>query len=234
MYQVLTWVHQFLKPSTYVEIGIESGASLRLAQPPTVAVGIDSAPLTDGPWFTETRIFRCTSTEFFRHYDLRAILIGKPVAFAFVDGLHLFDQALEDFYNLERLTGPGAILALHDSIPLDRETSSRERTTEFHTGDVWKALLFLRRFRPELEIVTVVTAPTGLTLIRGLDFENRHTLDPACVGEIAALDFTYFEEHAGEFVGAIANQREAVEAFCQNTPVQSILSSGAEIPFLRR
>jgi hypothetical protein len=234
MYQVLTWIHQFLKPSTYFEIGVESGASLRLAQPPTLAVGIDPVPLAEGPWFTETRIFRCTSTEFFGHHDLRTILGGKPVAFAFMDGLHLFDQVLEDLYNLERFMGRGAILALHDSIPLDRETSSRERTTEFYTGDVWKVLVFLRRFCPELDVVTVLTAPTGLTLIRGLDPENRHTPDPDCLSEIASLDFTYFEEHAGEFVGAIANQREAVEAFCQDTPVQSILSSGVEIPFLRR
>src|SRR3954470_5587872 len=37
--QVLGRIHSHLRPRTYVEIGIESGASLRLVQPETQAIG---------------------------------------------------------------------------------------------------------------------------------------------------------------------------------------------------
>jgi hypothetical protein len=118
---------------------------------------------------------------------------------------------------------------LHDTIPLNRETSARRRTTEFYTGDVWKIVPFLRRHRPELEMVTVTTAPTGLTLIRGLDPRSEQSRLFAGAAEFAALEFDYFDRHHEEFLTLIPNHRAAVEAFCQNTPVQSIRSSGASI-----
>ena len=233
-YDVLTWIHQCLRPATYAEIGVYDGSSLHLAQVSTISIGIDPEPVTGGPWPPNARLFRMSSTEFFERHNLKRKIGGKPLDFALIDGLHLFEQALEDFDNLERFAAPRSIFAFHDTIPLDRETSSRARTTEFHTGDVWKVIVFLRRFRPDLEIATVLTAPTGLTLVRRLDGGRRQRADPALVREVAALDFSYFEQHANRFLGAIPNQRGAVEAFCQNTPVQSISWSAAEIPCRRR
>jgi hypothetical protein len=116
-YQVLSWMHASMRPETYVEIGVHGGCSLRLAQPPTVAAGIDPAPLDDGPWPVETHLFRLTSAEFFARHDLWQVLGGKGWAFALVDGLHLFEQVLEDIHNLELSAACGAILALHDTIP---------------------------------------------------------------------------------------------------------------------
>ena len=220
-YEVLTWVHECFKPATYVEIGVYDGASLRLARPRTVSIGIDPQPVAAGPWPANARLFRLGSKDFFRRHNLKRKIGGKPLEFALIDGLHLFEQALQDFYNLERFAASCAIIALHDTIPLDRQTSSREQTTEFHTGDVWKVPVFLRRFRPDLEIATVMTAPTGLTLVRGLDC-GRHRLDRIHEREIAALDFSYFEQHADEFLSPIPNHRDVVEAFCQKMPAQSI------------
>jgi hypothetical protein len=34
---------------------------------------------------------------------------------------------------------------------------------------VWKLILCLKRYRPDLNICTVATPPTGLTIIRGLN-----------------------------------------------------------------
>src|SRR5687768_1601909 len=52
-YEVLEWLHQELRPATYVEIGVFEGDSLRLANPPTRALGIDSSPPLKGDWRTE-------------------------------------------------------------------------------------------------------------------------------------------------------------------------------------
>src|SRR5260370_38818075 len=126
-YEVLRWIHHELKPATYVEIGVGNGESLRIAGPETAVVGIDPSPRCSGPG----RIFRMTSSEFFARYDLREVLGGRPVTLALVDGLHLFEQALEDILNIERYWAPDAIIALHDTIPLVEERSARERPPEY-------------------------------------------------------------------------------------------------------
>ena len=203
--EVLGWIHEALRPETYVEIGVGSGCSLGLARPETIAVGIDPEP-AGGSGI----VFRMASREFFAAHDLRQVLGGKPLAFAFIDGDHRFEQAVEDFSHLERCAGAGAIFAVHDTIPLDRETSARDRTTEFYTGDVWKILPFVQRSRPDLEYVTVATAPAGLTLIRGLDPAHGAMTAPE-----DAREFDDFEREQDEFLHRIANERAAVEAFCR-------------------
>jgi len=228
-YTVLEWIHAALRPITYVEIGVHSGKSLALARPDTFAIGIDPSP-QPGDSFADSRIIRLTSSGFFRRYDLRQLLGGKAVDFALVDGLHLFEQAIEDLCNLERYIAPGGMIAVHDTIPLNRETSARVRTTEFYTGDVWKMVPYLCQHRPDLEIVTVLTAPTGLTLIRKFGLAQDDAGTPGSIDEFKALEFDYFERNQQEFLRTIPNQRPAVDAFCQNTPVQSIASSGVAMP----
>ena len=161
--EVLAWVHEELRPRLYVEIGVDWGESLRLAVPPTVAVGIDPRLRTAACRFrTPTYLFAMPSTAFFRSH----VMFARGFEFAFIDGRHLFEAVLEDFLALEQCAAPEAVIALHDTIPLDEETSARERTTDFYTGDVWRMLPWLAENRKELDVVTVATAPSGLTLIR--------------------------------------------------------------------
>jgi len=228
--EVLGWIHEALRPATYVEIGVYAGCSLAAVQPHTLAIGIDPDPQQDGCWPAGSRVFRLTSAEFFAKHDLRQLLGGKAVDLALIDGFHLFEQALEDLCNLERYIAPTGVIAVHDTIPLDRVTSARLRTTEFYTGDVWKIIPYLRRRRPELDVVTVTAAPAGLTLIRGLNPRYDPTQLLACTAEFAALEFDYFERHRQEFLRTMPNHRSAIQAFCQNTPVQSIASSGVAMP----
>ena len=87
----------------------------------------------------------------------------------FIDGSHLFEQALRDFTNLEKHCGPGSLIMFHDTVPLDELTQRRTPETHFSTGDVWKTILCLRQYRPDLDVFTIATPPTGLTLVTGLD-----------------------------------------------------------------
>lgn len=166
-YEVLQWLHRELRPASYVELGVGYGESLKLALPPTVALGIDPWPLADHPWRAETHIVRATSSDFFASHRL-SDWIGMPhFNFAFIDGLHLFDQVVDDLQHLQPWADARSIVAIHDTIPLDRESSARVRTTNFHTGDVWKTRLLLEACRADC--VTLAIAPAGLTLLRGLD-----------------------------------------------------------------
>ena len=228
-YEVLRWIHAALNPAVYVEVGVLNGCSLAASQPHTLSIGIDPSPQPQsGP--PGCRIFPLTSNEFFAAYDLREFTSGQDVDFALVDGLHLFEQTVEDFCNLERFMSPRGVIAIHDTIPLDRQTSSRIRTTEFYTGDVWKVVPWLRQCRPELAVATVAAGPSGLTLIRELNPQFDHSPVRGQTEPFAELEFDYFERHRDAFLETIPNQRAAVAAFCQNTPVQSTDSSGSVMP----
>jgi hypothetical protein len=214
-YQVLKWVHRALEPANYVEIGVHKGISLIQANKGTPAVGIDPEPNIEPRIESEippaAEIYELTSDEFFERHDL-SDLLGGPVGLAFIDGLHLFEQVLRDFINLEKYSDASTVILLHDCLPLDEETASRERTTDFYCGDVWKATLVLRRLRPELDMIAVPTAPTGLCLVRGLDSADRRVEQelPEIEETYRELDFDYYLEHRDEMPAQTPNDREAV------------------------
>jgi len=97
------------------------------------------------------------------------LLAGRPLSIGFIDGLHLYEQVLRDFIGLEACCGPRSVVLIHDTVPLDELTQNRTRETTFYTGDVWKLVLCLKRYRPDLDIFTIATPPSGLTVVTGLD-----------------------------------------------------------------
>lgn len=224
-YPVLQWIHGFLKPANYVEIGIQKGVSMHQALPDTPRViGIDPMPdirpvIAQQRPAANAEIYELTSDEFFQRYDLTELL-GGSVVLAFIDGLHLFEQVLRDFANLERHSDDRTVILLHDCIPFDETTASRERTTDFYSGDVWKAVLALRRERPDLRMAIVRTAPTGLCLVTGLNSSRRFQAD---LLEIEAryqdLDFDYYVSHRNQMPEEIANQVQAVEDWLRAAPL---------------
>jgi methyltransferase family protein len=212
--EVLRWIHETLQPSSYIEIGVFEGGSLSLALPATQSIGIDPNPQINRRLSPKTHLFRLTSNEFFAQCDLRTLVVGSHFSLAFIDGLHLFEQALMDFINLERSSGSGSIVLVHDSMPLDAETSGRKQKTMFYTGDVWKLLLCLSHYRTDLRIHTVRTAPSGLSMIGNLDSRSRvlPTQLDSILRRFRRLSFDYYEKHRHEFLNEIGNTRADVTA----------------------
>jgi len=171
--EILGRLQTDLAPAIYLEIGIAKGDSLALARPPTLAIGVDPQASVSSIIQTETRIFPETSDEFFAKGRLGELAPTRQVDLAFIDGLHVFEQALRDFINLERACGPRSLIVMHDTVPLDEITQNRDRRTAFYTGDVWKILLCLKHYRPDLDIFTMATWPSGLTFVAGLDPTSR-------------------------------------------------------------
>jgi hypothetical protein len=91
---------------------------------------------------------------------------------AFIDGLHLFEQALRDFINVEWYGHEGTICLIHDVLPQNKEWTSREKVPGAWTGDTWKLIPILKQWRPDLEIEIIATPPSGLAVITGLDPHN--------------------------------------------------------------
>ncbi|MFI5023178.1 MAG: glycosyltransferase [Alphaproteobacteria bacterium] len=172
----LIWLERLyarLAPETIIEIGVYDGASLSLARPPTLAIGVGPQPRLLSPLKAETHIAAETSDTFFARRGPDSLLAGRPLGIGFIDGLHLYEQALRDFVNLERYCGRRSVVLLHDTVPLDEATQTRARDTEFHTGDVWKTVLCLKHYRPDLDVFTIATPSTGLTVVTGLDPASR-------------------------------------------------------------
>ena len=124
--QILNHVHWKLSPETYVEIGVATGASLSRAQADTRAVGIDPAPRISRPIKARARLYPIESDTFFERYDLFEELGTDRIAVAFIDGLHLFEQALRDFINIEKYAQADTLTLIHDCYPPTGLSAQRE------------------------------------------------------------------------------------------------------------
>jgi hypothetical protein len=176
-FDLLDAVHRATIPRTYVEIGIASGKSLSIALPGTILVGIDPAADIRHPVSGPLHVFRQTSDEFFAGGTLREVLGELPVDVSFIDGLHHFDAVLRDFRNLEAASAPESVIMIHDCVPPVISIAARERETCLWTGDVWKAILGLRKYRSDLKIALMDVPPTGIAVVTGLQPASRILFD---------------------------------------------------------
>jgi hypothetical protein len=182
-YTVLARLHAFIRPRTYLEIGVSKGATLALAQCPTIGVDpqfeIDR-PVLDGK--SMCCLFQMPSDRFFENHNPKA-MFGKPIDMAFLDGMHLFEFLLRDFINVERHCRRESVVLLHDCVPPDEYAARRDQSdhrlrehsthADWWAGDVWKVLSILRIHRPDLRVVVFDAHPTGLVAITNLNPASR-------------------------------------------------------------
>jgi len=219
-YDMLERFHRRLRPRSYLEIGVDQGASIKLANPPTIAVGIDPQPRMKEAPKAVCKIFPVRSSEYFAHRDVRRDLESDVVDLAFIDGLHTFDQVLRDFINIEKFADERTVVLVHDCIAVDDLSAERERKTAFWTGDVWKFIPILREFRPDLTVFTIAAPPSGLGVVTGLD--SRSTILDAKFDEIVArytpLPVNPDPDQRREEAAAISNTWRDVEARLARSP----------------
>lgn len=212
----LDWLEKLydhLKPKTVIEIGVSQSASLARIPPPAIAIGVDPVPSVIYPLQTEAHIFAETSDDFFNRRNVRELLHGEPLSIGFIDGSHIFEQALRDFIHLETYCGPTSVIMFHDTIPLDELTQRRVPETHFSTGDVWKTILCLKQYRPDLDVFTIATPPTGLTIVTGLD--PRSTILSEIYYEVVVefinLPFSTVEQKLPGELNVVPNEWNLVE-----------------------
>jgi hypothetical protein len=212
--EVLERIFEQLRPRTYVEIGVFQGRSLKLAKPPTQAIGIDPEPRLLEPPAANQRVFAEASDAFFEKRDLRQEFGGLPVDLAFIDGMHRFEYAMRDFANLERACTRDSTILLHDCYPRDRETAERTQTQTFWSGDIWRLVVLLKKYRPDLAIHTLGTPPTGLGIVRNLDPDSRflqQNHDRLCE-EFLALDYSYLDKRKARKLNLVPNTPNTVHS----------------------
>jgi hypothetical protein len=165
----LAALHERLAPRTYLEIGVAGGHSL--ARSRCRSIGVDPAFSVDQEIVAPASLLRCTSDEYFARLaaDGSTPFGALPVDLAYVDGMHHFEFALRDFIGLERLAGPGSVIAFDDVLPRDAGQAAREPRPADWTGDVFRLQFALPVARADLRLVLVDTEPTGTLLVAGLD-----------------------------------------------------------------
>jgi hypothetical protein len=167
-YQFLIDLHQHVRPRFYTEIGVEYGASLKLAACP--ALGIDPAPQLSEALPAHHSVSLTTSDDFFRLADTSAM---KAIDLCYIDGMHQIEFALKDFMNMERFCHAGSVVIVDDIYPAHPLQGERIRQSRYWTGDIWKIIPILRRHRPDLIVLPVDTEPTGSLMVLGLDPTNN-------------------------------------------------------------
>lgn len=158
-------LHDVLAPALYLEIGVRTGASLALAR--AEGIGVDPAPMVSVELAPSVRVVAATSDSFFETWRPE-----RPVDFGFIDGMHLFEQALRDFIHMERVSHRWGVIAIDDIFPNHPRQAQRQRATRAWTGDLWKLHEVLCKRRPDLTLLPLDTHPTGLLLVTGLDPTN--------------------------------------------------------------
>lgn len=206
-----------MRPRTYIEIGVFEGRSIALVRPETRAIGIDPKPQICAPLGSRTTIHASTSDEYFATHDVKSELDGLPLDLAFIDGMHHFECALRDFIHIEKICTPQSTILIHDCYPFDRVTAQRERQTTFWSGDIWKLVLLLKKYRPDLRLHTIAIAPTGLGVVRGLDPSSRvlERSFEAVVAEFIALDYAVLDEDKAGMLNLHPNDWEKIQKLLQ-------------------
>lgn len=199
----LEFLGRTLVPRTYLEIGTENGSSL--SRMPCDAICVDPRfSIAYDVFVRRNRLFffQMTSDSFFLNNDPRQYFpFGVDISFQ--DGLHLFESLLEDFINTERSCRRESLIVLHDCLPPGHAMASRNREdadepdgrySGFWTGDVWKIIPILKKYRPDIDVCLVDCPPTGLVLCSNLDPSDRTLLEnrAAILGEFARMSLSDF------------------------------------------
>lgn len=161
-------IHDNLKPRSYLEVGLAKGRSLSAVGPHTLSVGVDPAFDITHSIVSPTRLFRMTSDTFFQAFKSEE-LFGQKVDLCFLDGLHHFEQTFRDLVHVARHTHEKSVVAIHSTISVHEIATLRNPVTDFWTGDVWKMVYLINEFFPNLEMWTIPTYPSGLTILKGFD-----------------------------------------------------------------
>ncbi|MCH5372913.1 MAG: methyltransferase domain-containing protein, partial [Planctomycetes bacterium] len=128
---LLRTVHKQLQPELYLEIGVRHGRSLALASCP--AVGVDPFPDVTAELDATAQVLETTSDDFFREHA--GDVLGEAPDLVFIDGMHLFEYALRDFMQVERLSSPTTLVVVDDIYPNHPRQAARDRSTRVWCGD---------------------------------------------------------------------------------------------------
>lgn len=187
-YEFLARAHEIIKPKVYLEIGVQYGGSLALAEAADLAIGIDPHPMVATQHQrANQQVCPYRSADWLD--DMARMPMRPAVDMAFIDGSHLFEDALADFIGVERLlAGPRSIVFFDDVLPYSQEIAARTQPPGDWTGDVWKVAYILGAHRPDVQITLIDVAPTGLLMVESEYWSVRPRSGESNVADVFAAE----------------------------------------------
>lgn len=171
----LSWLAQQLGCSSYLEIGVSTGATL-LALTMAERVGVD--PNFQFDWQKQdgrdgVQLHACSSDAFFA-----SLPSEKRFDLIFVDGLHTYEQAYRDILHALCHSHDRSVIVIDDTMPSDvfstlrshqacinaRRAFTNDVDASWH-GDVFKVLPLLVAFHPDLRLVSLRDGGNPQTLL---------------------------------------------------------------------
>ena len=152
------------KEKLYLEIGVFVGQNFLQIQS-NRKIGVDPVLRIKLPekFKPTTHFYEIPSDQFFK--ESKDEILEKKADVMFIDGLHTYGQSLRDVINgLDYLKDDGVIV-MHDCFPkchaaahpVMSEAQQMEGYQGFWNGDVFKAILWMRSFRDDLEVFVLDT-----------------------------------------------------------------------------
>lgn len=211
--------HKARAPRNYLEIGVHEGKTLRLVDSKCRVIGVDPTPCIRYSLPGLTTLYAKTSDEFFKQNDLEKIL-GEPVDLAFIDGLHESYQVARDVMNVLQYCDEDSLVLLHDMVPVDEKSSRPDRETGFWSGDCYKALPFLCKAVPGLNLRVIRAYPSGLIVLQHGGAINPEELKGMSVDDgVKAYENLTVAQFHEEWLASLENimeePRDKVEAINQ-------------------
>ncbi|KUI42164.1 biotin carboxyl carrier protein [Mycobacterium sp. IS-1590] len=186
----------------YLEIGVEYGRAFRrisadekIAVDPALKVSPRSRKAAEAK-ARSTHYFEMTSDDFFANES--AFLENRGIDVALIDGLHTYQQVLRDVDNTLRYLTDDGVIVLHDCNPASAAIGFPAESMEdfqaqhhwwnlFWSGDVWKAIVYLRSTRDDLQIA-VLNCDFGVGLLRRGTPESRLSYTPEQIESMSYED----------------------------------------------
>lgn len=222
-----------LNAKNYLEIGVNNGkcflrirAGYKMAVDPSfkIPAGRKLKYFIKNPWNVNNRYFEQTSDDFF-HSQAATLKSHRP-KLVFVDGLHTYEQALQDVLNSLSFLDDGGVILMHDCNPVTSQAAFRAESIDdakrkltnyagVWNGDVWKAIVHLRSLHPDLEVF-VLDCDHGIGVVRKaapkdqLAF-SQHEIFQLSYGDLEKNRTTFLNlkspEYFEEFVGRLATTK---------------------------
>ena len=196
------------KSANYLEIGVLAGdAFLRImarrkwAVDPEFKIGLAKKfrYYFKNPYNMFNTYFSMESDAFFERES--SLLSVHGIDVAFIDGLHTFEQSLQDVQNTLKYLNKNGVIVLHDCNPVSEAAAYPAKCIDevrkinppgfegIWNGDVWKTIAYLRATRKDLNVF-VLDCDFGLGVVTRGTPENMLEYSAEAVRNLTYRDLS--------------------------------------------
>ena len=196
--------------SKYIEIGVRNGENFFAIRSKN-KIGVDPNYFFSKrfhlkslckPFNWNYKMYRKTSNAFFE-FDADVIFKHNKIDVAFIDGLHTYEQSLNDARNCLRYLKHDGYIIFHDCNPLTIQSATPQIPKEAinWNGDVWKTIHHLRKYDNYFDCFTL-DFDEGIGVLQLKDLNYLEIIDEIMPdAQIKDLTYNDLESNRQDLIG---------------------------------